>query len=501
MHQLMTAVRVTGAECWWWLRAAAGMVRRFPRRAVAWLLLVTAAVYLEKWWPVAVLAAPVAAVGLWARLHPVSFERRVSGPWWRRRLRRWLRAEWPTLVESCGLARRVPGDHVGVMVPALVKLRWTAGELVATPRLLMGQTVDDVQDAADRLRVAAGARRVRVLPDDRWTGCRIVWSFGDPLAQPFNATVPAAGTMSFDLAQVTLERTEDGTDWVYPFGASSLFAGASGSGKASLIWCALFGIAPAIRAGVVQVHGVDLKGGMELSMGRRLFTRYATTPEQAVVLLEDAATALQERAARLAGHTRQHTPTAADPLVLVLVDELAALIAYLPDRDLTRRAEAAMNIVLSQGRAVGYCVFGFVQDPRKETVKNRNLFIHKMGLRLAEREEVAMVLGEGAIAAGALCHRIPVSTPGVGYFKGEDGRPVKVRAGYVSDQMISTCAARFPAPYQVPIVVPEPAPGTTRRRRTDAPETPAPGTEPSTPEDGAPRGRRSRARSHLKEAS
>src|SRR5205085_11526597 len=115
------------------------------------------------------------------------------------------------------------------------------------------------------------------------------------------------------------------------------------------------------------------------------------------------ATALQARAERLAGITRQHTPSTADPLVVIVIDELADLIAYHPDRDLTRRAEAALSVILSQGRAVGYVVVAFLQDPRKETVKMRHLFTQAIGLRLRDREEVAMVLGDGAATAGALC--------------------------------------------------------------------------------------------------
>ena len=89
-------------------------------------------------------------------------------------------------------------------------------------------------------------------------------------------------------------------------------------------------------------------------------------------------------------------------------------------------------------------MFAFLQDPRKETVKMRHLFGQSLGLRLRDREEVAMVLGDGAVQAGAWCHKIPRSTPGVGFVLGEDGRPVRVRAGYVSDDMIRDCAARFP---------------------------------------------------------
>ena len=100
----------------------------------------------------------------------------------------------------------------------------------------------------------------------------------------------------------------------------------------------------------------------------------------------------------------------------------------------------------------------------------RHLFTQAIGLRLRDREEVAMVLGDGAVNAGAWCHRIPASLPGVGFVLGEDNRPVRVRAGYVSDTMIRTAAQRFPAPVQVPIVVPDPVEPvrlrTTRSART-----------------------------------
>ena len=83
----------------------------------------------------------------------------------------------------------------------------------------------------------------------------------------------------------------------------------------------------------------------------------------------------------------------------------------------------------------------------------RHLFTQSFGLRLRDREEVAMVLGDGAVAAGAACHKIPRATPGVGYVLGEDNRPTRVRAGYVSDEMIRRCAATFPAANPRPVHV------------------------------------------------
>jgi hypothetical protein len=49
----------------------------------------------------------------------------------------------------------------------------------------------------------------------------------------------------------------------------------------------------------------------------------------------------------------------------VLVDELAFLTAYQPERDLRKRAEAAIATLTSQGRSVGVCVVGALQDPAR----------------------------------------------------------------------------------------------------------------------------------------
>jgi S-DNA-T family DNA segregation ATPase FtsK/SpoIIIE len=446
------------------------LLSRAPGRVGAWLVVVAGAWWVDAWSLLAALLAGLVVPAAWSRVGPASFSRWVSGPWWRRTTRRRLRASWPQLMRSCGLALRVPGPagQQGVQVPGLGRLGWRGGQLVAVPRLLVGQTVDDVQDAADRLRVAVGARRVRVVPNEAATACEVVWLFGDPLAEPFNATVPDRSA-PVQLESAVMGRTEDGDRWRLDLRVSTLVAGSAGSGKASAMWGLMLALAPGIRAGLVEVAGIDLKGGMELAMGRALFTRYATDPVEAMVVLEDTARALQGRARAIAGLVRTHEPTTADPLQVVLVDELAALTAYVTDRDLLRRAETALSLILSQGRAPGFYVFGFVQDPRKETVKMRHLFPQSFGLRLRDREEVAMVLGDGAIAAGAACHKIGRSTPGVGYVLAEDGRVLRVRAGYVTDPMIRELAAHFPAPRQIPVDVPATDQGAAPRRTRRAP--------------------------------
>ena len=173
------------------------------------------------------------------------------------------------------------------------------------------------------------------------------------------------------------------------------------------------------------------------------------------------------RAATLAGHARSHTPSTAAPLVLVLIDELAMLTSYLSNqRDLFQRADKALRALLGLGRAPGFVVWGFLQDPRKDTVPQRHMFTQTIALRLREREEVAMVLSDGAVAAGAACHKIPRTTPGVGYALTEDGDVTRVRCAFVPDDMIRALAVHFRAPVQIPIRLPEPAPDAAPKSRT-----------------------------------
>lgn len=353
-------------------------------------------------------------------------------------------------------------------VPRLGRLRWSEGQLMIRPGLLVGQDLDAWQAGAEKLRVALGASRLRVVPNEARTSAELRIGYGDPLATSHRLILPRVGA-PVRMDRIPLGRREDGGEMSIPLGPHMLLAGSSGAGKAGGIHGVLAGLGPAIRDGVVQVHGIDLKGGMELRMAGGMLTRCATTPPEAVALLEDAAAAMSARATTLAGRVREHTPTPGDPFVLILIDELAALTAYLLDRELRTRAGTALSLLLSQGRAAGYAVFACLQDPRKEVLPMRGLFTQTIGLRLRDRTETDMVVGEHARHAGADCHLIPLTAPGVGYLVPEDGSaPVRFRLPLITDADIHALAATFPTPVTVPIVVPCPAERETKPRRIQA---------------------------------
>ena len=105
---------------------------------------------------------------------------------------------------------------------------------------------------------------------------------------------------------------------------------------------------------------------------------------------------------------------------MILVDEVAFLTAYQPDRKLRERIMNALATLTTQGRAVGYCVVAALQDPRKDVLTIRNLFPDRIAMRLDEPEQVDMVLGDGARDRGAACELIsshPATGAGVAFVR------------------------------------------------------------------------------------
>jgi S-DNA-T family DNA segregation ATPase FtsK/SpoIIIE len=141
------------------------------------------------------------------------------------------------------------------------------------------------------------------------------------------AAIPAlAIAVRVDLRALPVGRREDGLVWVIRVhGTHVLIAGATGAGKASLLWSIIRAMLPGMVAGLVRVWAADPKL-MELAYGRAIFDRYgryAATPEAIVAMLEDAVAQMQARAALFAGKHREHTSTIEHPFIVIPVDEVA----------------------------------------------------------------------------------------------------------------------------------------------------------------------------------
>jgi DNA segregation ATPase FtsK/SpoIIIE, S-DNA-T family len=382
------------------------------------------------------------ALAAWSQLWPVTFHEWVTARL-RSRWRTWsiYRHRWTAI---CTLHRLTAKLDDRTLVPVLRSVTIGPTTDVVDVGILPGQSVADWQNKSAALAEAFRAGRVTIR-SIKPGAISITAHHGDALATPIRLRRPTCDT-TLDPSGVGVGATETGTWWrLQVLGQHILLAGATGSGKSSVLWSIIAGLAPGVRAGWVRLLVIDPKGGMEFGRGQTLFTGFAyDNGDNTLGLLRAVTTVMQQRAQRLRGHTRLHTPTTAEPLIVLIVDEIASLTAYIGDRKIRAEVEQLLGLLLSQGRAVGVSVIAAVQDPSKDVVPIRQLFSIRVGLRMTESTQTTMVLGAAARDAGAVCDQIPTSTPGVGYVCADGTRePVRVRAFHVTDPDIDYLATHF----------------------------------------------------------
>lgn len=457
-----------------------GLLLRWSGRALWWCLrhpMATASVVLTLWlygefgWSglVAPLVLGSAASAVWRWRDESSWWTWLAGPLLGSFRRTFVyRRVWREAMTLCGLAETY--DHRRVL-PELLRVRSDQALDVLMVRMVRGQTPEQFQKVSAKLAYAFGRRYAQVYAErpgepptrtgrgawalrlvdrlryrDRPTVVYLALVRTDALrtvVPPF--PVPAVP----DFTALPLARREDLRTWsLHLLATHVLVGGATRSGKGSVLWSLVRVLGGGIASGLVRLWVIDPKGGMEFALGRPMFARFAGKSFEAMAdLLDEAVTVLRERQTRLAGTVRVHTPTEADPLVVVVVDEMAALTAYLQDVDLRKRIASSLGLLLSQGAGVGVLVVAALQDPRKEVLPFRDLFPTRVALGLTEASQVDLVLGDGARNRGALADQMPRWAKGVGYVI-LDGTPdpMRVRFSYISDDHIRDMARQYPAP-------------------------------------------------------
>jgi DNA segregation ATPase FtsK/SpoIIIE, S-DNA-T family len=418
---------------------------------------------------VVVTALLLVSAGAWWWRHRRSCERWLLFPvlsWWRRL---WVyRRQWNEAMTLCGLVKTYDGGH---KTPQLLKVRCSYATDEVVLRMPRGQNPEVYHKAAQNLAYSFNTRHCRVFstrrtPKPHRSG-RLAWLLRaldsvrlrdrprhvwlvfirrDPLTRTVDA-LPVPDRPDF--TALPLGMREDSVTYLLRLLATHLLVvGATRAGKGSVIWSLVRALAAGVRSGLVRLWVIDPKGGMELFMGRSMFTRYEDSNYTAMAdMLDDAIAVMRERQARLRGLVRVHTPTVADPLVVIVIDELACLLAYLHDNELKNRITASLSLLLSQGAGLGVLVVGASQDPRKEVLSLRDLFPTRIALRLNESGHVDLALGDGSRNRGALCDQIPIETRGVGYVVlDHHPEPARVRFAYVDDNTIKQMAVAYPAP-------------------------------------------------------
>jgi DNA segregation ATPase FtsK/SpoIIIE, S-DNA-T family len=456
MHTVMDLVSAACKAVW----AALKQVIRHPVPfaligCVGWL-----------WWvqgsdaAIVVVVLAVVAFIVLSRVAPAQFRRFVTRPWVS-----WVRAtfvyrwRWRSVALRHGLVTR-PALHgspgrADAQVAKLLHVRSSADVDRLLIKLPVGMAPADVEKVCDALAHAFRARECRLAPAKPGR----VWLEVHRRDALRFVVQPAEHRGPVDLSGIPIGTCEDGDAWRLRLsGTHVLIAGATGSGKGSVLWSLLHGLGPDISQGRVEVWAMDPKGGMELRPGQALFCRFEDSSAEAMCMaVEDLVTIKDKRAKALAARgLRRHTAGVGDPHIVVIIDELATLTA-LADRGITNRFEKALGLLLTQGRACGITIVAAVQDPGKDVVGWRDLFPTRVAMRLDNPIQVDMVLGDGARDRGACADHISELTPGVAYVRVEGSRELRrVRASYLDDESIvnlaETYRPRAHEPNEVPTV-------------------------------------------------
>ncbi|WP_129782891.1 FtsK/SpoIIIE domain-containing protein [Promicromonospora panici] len=377
-----------------------------------------------------VFLSPGLFLGLWAAITPGRYKRVMHA--------RAMGDAWPKVAESCGLSARRPDGTI--TISRLRHVRHAPGAVVLRIETFAGQTPDTLHRAAPAITTAFrahGYETTAVKP-----GVLDLALFTTYRIAPATARMPEPERANPDSLPVGRTRAGQIANLVVR-GRHTLVVGATGAGKGSALWSVVGNLAPAVHDGTARLWGLDLKGGVELEMGRALFGHVAYSSEDAIPVLRALLRVIDQRKESMRGRSRLHVPTPGDPLHMLVVDELADLMAY-SEFEIRREADRLMSKILTQGRALGVVVLACVQNPRQEAVGQRNLYPQKVALRLDSDIETDMVLGPQARLAPA--HEISQDEPGTAYIVGEDGAASMARFDYWPDDVIRAVALRYAAP-------------------------------------------------------
>jgi S-DNA-T family DNA segregation ATPase FtsK/SpoIIIE len=425
-------------------------ITRVAERAYATVVTVTAGGWLSAGTVTGPAARPLPAIAGIATV--------ILGiPWWaHRRRRQKVRIEravqaWPGMAESMG----VPGSRIA---SATGDIWGFTARLILRKGMTAVQAINQIPAIESGLGEQPGS--VRLHPDPARADRAILRVIQkDPHAQP----VPWPGQLETSInrpAEIGL--FEDGRPArVMLLRRNVLIGGTTGSGKSGILNIILAFLAACAD---VIIWGIDLKGGMELQPWARCLHRLATTPQQAITLFADAVTELDNRAAQMTAQgKRLWEPSPGMPALIIVIDEYAELPA---------QAQEYADSCSRRGRAVAVNILAATQKPTQEAMGNnavRSQMDMRVCLRVRERRDVDLILGQGAYATG--WHADALTQPGTFLVSDpEHAAPERARAYLITDDQV-TRAARA---------------GASRERGPEAPSRPQDGQGTVAVIDGRP---------------
>ncbi|MFF8773801.1 FtsK/SpoIIIE domain-containing protein [Kitasatospora sp. NPDC015120] len=382
------------------------------------------------WWPLC--GFPVAVLRFWWTWRRLADLQGLSVP------RRPATALLGSVVVQ-GRALRPVKPRAGVP-------RWQRGGMTVRVLLHSGQTPEVYAAACEAMAHAWRMFAVRAVSDTRGT-VWLVANAWDPLGMP---AVPFRGSVGLLTAVVGV--WEDGGRWLVNLRRVPhwLIVGATQSGKSTFLASL---VAQWARQPVAMV-GIDLKGGMELSMFGPRLTALATSRGEAVELLDRLVEITTGRMAlcRSAGVRSVWELPDKQRLVpvVVLVDEVAELYLTATSADKAEVARVATALLrLGQlGAALGVhlVVAGqrFGSDLGPSATSLRAQLTGRVCFRVSDKGTAEMTLGDLDPGAVDAVQSISVSMPGVAVAHGApDGGWMRARSYRVTPEDARETAQRF----------------------------------------------------------
>lgn len=395
----------------------------------------------------------------------------VASPWLRRRVPNvwWALCGYPAAavrvlwtwrqladLQNLSVPKRPPLAVLGGVVlrgralkpikPRMGFPRWQRGGLVVRVRLHAGQTPEAYAAACESMAHAWQMFAVRAVSDARGS-VSLRASAWDPLTVPFVPFVGSAGVLS---AVVGL--WEDGARWLIDLRRVPhwLIVGATRSGKSTLVAALVSQLA---RQKVALV-GIDLKGGMELSLFEDRLSALATTRGEAADLLGKLVEVALSRMAlcREAGaRSIWELPEKGRPVpVVVLVDEVAELYLMASNSDKAEVTQVSTALLrLGQlGAALGIHLLIAGQrvgsDLGPGVTALRAQLAGRVCFRVSDKGTAEMALGDLDREALDAVQEISDDTPGVAVaFGAAGGSWMRARSQLVTPEEAQRVAKRY----------------------------------------------------------
>lgn len=231
--------------------------------------------------------------------------------------------------------------------------------------------------------------------------------------------------------------------------SNMLLGGVPGGGKSGGLTAI---IADCARLPHVAIVGLDPKR-VEQAMWRDRFSHIANTLDGALDTLQALTEEMDRRYDLLADQLHKKKVTAdmlGDdlPLIVVVADEMAELVAMGMDKD-EKAADLArikcMQRLVQKGRAAGICFIGATQKPEGQVIPTnlRDLIQQRVAYATTTPAMTDTILGSGMSSNGGAAHTIEHDQKGVCYVVNESSRtPVKARTLWIPDDDVPAIAAR-----------------------------------------------------------